>query len=205
MKAKKAHQSDPKALLKCPNGVPRTQSAIFLSANDGQASSTGVPGWVYGYTFPAYERDKRHDGRFRIKVGMTTLEDTPQQAAVETRVKQQVGTSNAETPRILLTQRCHDAKREEARIHACLKHKGLHVKDVPGKEWFFTTLGELKELVSGAPPENAHLSPREDQDLAQAIQASLRDDSRVPFAKELEQVLSSSLHIAICRDLLGHT
>ena len=48
----------------------------------------------------------------------------------------------------------------------------------------------------GAPPENEQLSLSEDQDLAQAIQASLQDDSGVPLTKELEQV-SSLMYISI--------
>lgn len=96
------------------------------------------PGIVYAYSFPSI---KRNDGKFPIKVGLTTTGDT------EARVKQQCKqTCCFEYPVVLKTWEVQRVAAVEEAIHATLEARGSK-RQAPGTEWFDTTLDEIETIV----------------------------------------------------------
>jgi len=98
---------------------------------------------VYAYTFSSYQRAA---GPYPIKVGMTRGN------SAEHRIRQQIGASNAETPILLLEISCDHAALLEQRLHGRLKSR--HILDIPGKEWFNTTPGEIVRHVRSLDPRH---------------------------------------------------
>lgn len=90
--------------------------------------------WIYAYTFPAYRRE---EGAYPIKVGMTTV------ANPLDRITQQLGTSNPEPATVVLLIRCDNSRAFESWLHDRLSPSIGRV----GKEWFDTTIPELKRLA----------------------------------------------------------
>jgi hypothetical protein len=96
------------------------------------------PGIIYAYSFPFI---RKNDGRFPIKVGLTTTGDT------EARVTQQCKqTCCFEYPTVLKTWEVRRVAAVENAIHSTLEARGSK-RRAPGTEWFDTTVEEIETIV----------------------------------------------------------
>lgn len=112
--------------------------------------SDGV-GIIYAYSFPIIVRK---DGKFPIKVGLTTTGDA------DARVFQQCRTTCCfEYPVILGTWEVQRVAAVENAIHSTLEARGLR-REAPGTEWFDTTLEEIQSIIKFVQP-TAHTGLRQ--------------------------------------------
>lgn len=116
-------------------------------ATDVESDDAGI---IYAYSFPSIVRK---DGKFPIKVGLTTTGDA------DARVLQQCKTTCCfEYPVILGTWEVQRVASVEDAIHSTLEARGLK-RQSPGVEWFDTTLAEVESIVKFVQP-TAHAAPR---------------------------------------------
>lgn len=104
-------------------------------ATDPESDDKGI---IYAYSFPSI---KRNDGRFPIKIGLTTTGDTD--ARVAQQCKQ---TCCFEYPVVLRTWEVSRVAAVEDAIHSTLEARGSK-RRAPGTEWFDTTLEEIETIV----------------------------------------------------------
>jgi len=100
-------------------------------------------GTIYAYSFPLI---RKNDGRYPIKVGLTTTGDT--NARVTQQCKQ---TCCFEYPVVLQTWEVQRVGAVEDAIHSILDARGSK-REAPGTEWFNTTLEEIETIVKFAQP-----------------------------------------------------
>lgn len=109
-------------------------------ATDVESNDSGI---IYAYSFPSI---RRNDGRFPIKVGLTTTGDT------DARVKQQCKqTCCFEYPVVLKTWDVQRVAAVEEAIHSTLEARGSK-RQAPGTEWFDTTPEEIETIVKFVQP-----------------------------------------------------
>lgn len=97
---------------------------------------------VYVYYFPAYRDQAAFLGRkeWPMKVGMTTGEPA-------FRIKEQSGTSMPESPVVGMIYRTPNASNSERMLHSTLKERDRYISGAPGKEWFMTSLDEIRSIL----------------------------------------------------------
>lgn len=106
--------------------------------------SDELPGEVslYAYWYPTHEKLAKLENKchWRIKIGYT-------QGDVESRVRDQLGTSTPEMPEIItLCKTSGDAW--ERILHGCLSLSNRHVTgDGVGTEWFVTNPDEIRKII----------------------------------------------------------
>jgi hypothetical protein len=109
-------------------------------ATNVESNDSGI---IYAYSFPSI---KRNNGKFPIKVGLTTTGDA------EARVTQQCKqTCCFEYPVVLKTWEVQRVAAVEDAIHSTLEARGLK-RPAPGSEWFDTTLEEIESIVKFVRP-----------------------------------------------------
>lgn len=109
-------------------------------ATDVESSDSGH---IYAYSFPSI---KKSDGRFPIKVGLTTTGDT------DARVMQQCKqTCCFEYPIVLRSWEVQRVASVEDAIHSILEARGSK-RPAPGTEWFDTTIEEIEAIVKFVQP-----------------------------------------------------
>ena len=116
-----------------------------LAEADAVATSvdSNDSGIIYAYSFPSI---RRNDGKFPIKVGLTTTGDA------EARVTQQCKqTCCFEYPIILKKWEVQRVAAVEEAIHSTLEARGSK-RQAPGSEWFDTTLDEIESIVKFVQP-----------------------------------------------------
>lgn len=105
---------------------------------DGDVEAIEFDGWVYAFSFPALVRDS---APFPIKVGMTT-------GSVEDRVNTQCRSSASfDNPVILGRWQVRRVGPTEKAVHNTLKARGKWRENVPGLEWFDTTVAEVQAII----------------------------------------------------------
>lgn len=109
-------------------------------ATDIESNDAGI---VYAYSFPSI---MRRDGKFPIKVGLTTTGDAD--ARVTQQCKQ---TCCFEYPVVLRTWEVQRVAAVEDAIHSTLEARGSK-RQAPGTEWFDTTLEEVENIVKFVQP-----------------------------------------------------
>lgn len=108
-------------------------------ATDVETNGAGI---IYAYSFPSI----REDGKFPIKVGLTTTGDA------EARVAQQCRQACCfEHPVVLGTWAVQRVAAVEVAIHRTLEARGSK-RLAPGNEWFDTTLEEVESIVNFVQP-----------------------------------------------------
>lgn len=106
---------------------------------DGDVEAVEFDGWVYAFSFPPLIRA---DAPFPIKVGMTT-------GTVEERVAFQCkGAATFDNPVILGRWQVKRVGATEKAAHYVLKAKGKWRENVPGTEWFDTTVAEVASIIA---------------------------------------------------------
>lgn len=109
-------------------------------AIDIESDDAGI---IYAYSFPSIVRK---DGRFPIKVGLTTTGDAG------ARVSQQCKTTCCfEYPVILGTWEVLRVAAVEDAIHSTLEARGAK-RHAPGVEWFDTTIDEVESVIKFVQP-----------------------------------------------------
>jgi hypothetical protein len=111
-----------------------------LEAIDDDDEEDIVPydGWIYAFTFPVLIKES---AAFPIKIGKTIND-------VEGRVNYQCkGSATFDNPVILGRWQVKRVGAVESAIHSLLKSRGKWREDVPGTEWFNTTLAELESIL----------------------------------------------------------
>lgn len=110
------------------------------AAIDLESDGAGI---IYAYSFPSIVRK---DGRFPIKIGLTTTGDA------DARVTQQCKTTCCfEYPILLGTWEVQRVAAVEDAIHSTLEARGLK-RQAPGTEWFDTTTQEVESVVKFVQP-----------------------------------------------------
>lgn len=127
------------------SGYFRNQTEVDVSDDDladaaieaGDEVAEDFEGYIYAFSFPSIIKD----GIFPIKVGKTAGE-------VETRIAEQCkGAATFEQPKLLGKWPVKRVGPTELAIHNVLKARGKHKEDAPGREWFNTTVAEVKAII----------------------------------------------------------
>ena len=109
-------------------------------ATDVEANDSGI---IYAYSFPSI---KKLNGKFPIKVGLTTTGDSA--ARVTQQCRQ---TCCFEYPIVLKTWEVLRVAAVEDAIHSTLEARGSK-RQAPGTEWFDTTIEEIESIVQFVQP-----------------------------------------------------
>lgn len=105
---------------------------------DGDAEAAEFEGWIYAFSFSALV--KANEG-FPIKIGKTV-------GSVEDRVIQQCkGSASFDNPVILGRWQVNRVGPTELAAHNVLKARGKWRENVPGIEWFNTTVAEIQSII----------------------------------------------------------
>lgn len=135
---------DPIPELK-PQGELESQNSCL---NETDASTNQCKNWigegnqtVYAFTYQMCidNAQFKNQSDYDIKIGRTF-------SSFLDRVSSQCGTSMPQYPLRLLGIRCDDCILLEDTIHKILECRGKKNPDSPGKEWFRTSLDELKKI-----------------------------------------------------------
>lgn len=123
--------------LKSDADMQQEMEEAELDAED-EEEITEFDGWIYAFSFPVLLKE---GAVFPIKVGKTIKD-------VEGRVAHQCkGSATFENPVILNRWQVKRVGAVESAIHATLKSRGKWRENVPGTEWFDTTLAEIEAIV----------------------------------------------------------
>ena len=127
--------------LKQADDFEREMEDAELEADDDDIVEDVAPqfdGWIYAFSFPALVKDGQN---FPIKIGKTIND-------VEGRVAHQCkGSASFENPIILGRWQVKRVSQFELAIHFALKTRGKWRENVPGTEWFDTTLDEIESII----------------------------------------------------------
>jgi len=123
--------------LKSETDIQQEMEEAELDAEEVE-DVTEFDGWIYAFSFPVLVKDGLV---FPIKIGMTTKD-------VEGRVAYQCkGSATFDNPVILSRWQVRRVGAVESAIHATLKSRGKWRENVPGTEWFDTTLAEIEAII----------------------------------------------------------
>lgn len=113
-------------------------AAVDAGVADGVGEAADFDGWIYAFSFPTIQQPDR---AFPIKVGKTASD-------VEVRVNNQCKQSATfENPIVLGHWRVKRVGPMELAVHNVLKARGKWRENVPGTEWFDTTISEIEEII----------------------------------------------------------
>jgi hypothetical protein len=106
--------------------------------DDEAGNEAQYEGWIYAFSFPSLLRE---NDIFPIKIGKTIGD-------VEARVTYQCkGSASFDNPVILGRWEVKRVTAFEQAIHAVLKSRGKWRENVPGVEWFNTSLNEIEQVI----------------------------------------------------------
>jgi len=112
-----------------------------LEADEDDITEDVAPtfdGWIYAFSFPILVKEGQS---FPIKIGKTIND-------VEGRVAHQCkGSASFDNPIILGRWQVKRVSHCEMYIHFALKTRGKWRENVPGTEWFDTTLEEIESII----------------------------------------------------------
>lgn len=126
-------------MYRVPEVTDISEADIEDSAlDDGEPEVTESEGFIYAFSFPALIQS---NGDFPIKVGMTVND-------VRTRVMNQCrGSATFDNPTILGFWKVQRVGSVESAVHRVLAARGKRRENVPGAEWFNTTIDEIKSII----------------------------------------------------------
>jgi len=137
---------DQKIFVNLGNGLFRAETAEDVrdeeleesALEDGDETSSEFEGWIYAFTFPILVNASNP---FPIKIGKTI-------GVVEDRVMTQCkGSATFDNPIILGRWKVKRVGPTELAIHNTLKARGKWRENVPGTEWFDTTINEIGSIL----------------------------------------------------------
>jgi hypothetical protein len=133
--------------LKQPTDIEQEMEDVELEATDDDDVEDGASefdGWIYAFSFPILVKP---NDPFPIKIGKTIRD-------VEERVTYQCkGSASFDNPVILGRWQVSRVSSVETAVHATLKSRGQWRENVPGTEWFDTTISEIEKIVEFIRPQ----------------------------------------------------
>ena len=133
--------------LKEPTDIEQEMEDVELEATDDddvEDAASEFDGWIYAFSFPILVQANEP---FPIKIGKTIKD-------VEDRVSYQCkGSASFDNPIILGRWQVSRVSTVETAIHATLKSRGKWRENVPGTEWFNTTISEIQSIVEFIHPQ----------------------------------------------------
>ncbi len=121
------------------DGTISEDALVDAAIENGDEEAGEYDGWIYAFSFPSIVKADRV---FPIKVGKTVGD-------VEARVTEQVkGSASFEQPVILGRWQVKRVGPSELAVHNTLKARNKWRENVPGKEWFDTTLAEIESIIN---------------------------------------------------------
>jgi len=127
--------------LKEQADIEQEMEDVELEAEDDddvEDAPSEFDGWIYAFSFPALILES---SSFPIKIGKTIKN-------VEERVTYQCkGSASFDNPVILGSWEVRRVSAFETAVHATLKSRGKWRENVPGTEWFNTTVNEIETIV----------------------------------------------------------
>ena len=131
--------------LKQENDFEREMVEVELDAEEDDIIddvAAEFDGWIYAFSFPTLVKINEP---FPIKIGMT-------RTAIDERIDHQCkGAASFDNPVILGRWQVKKVGAFEKTIHCILKTRGKWRDNVPGKEWFDTTLTEIESIIRFIP------------------------------------------------------
>jgi hypothetical protein len=137
---------DLETFVRVGGGVYRAKTADDISdveleesaLADGDEEAAEFEGWIYAFSFPPLVSTNQP---FPIKIGKTICN-------VEERVAQQFkGSASFDNPIILGRWQVNRVGPTELAAHNVLKARGKWRENVPGVEWFDTTIAEVQSIL----------------------------------------------------------
>lgn len=117
----------------------KSEDVLNAAIDDEEDSeSSDFDGHVYAFSFPSIVKAGE---AFPIKIGKTVGDVT---ARVQDQCK---GSASFENPVILGSWPVQRLGPTELAIHNVLKARGKWREDVPGREWFNTTMDEVSDII----------------------------------------------------------
>jgi len=127
--------------LKEATDIEQEMEDVELEATDEDDiddAASQFDGWIYAFSFPVLVQ---MNSSFPIKIGKTIRN-------VEERISYQCkGSASFDNPVILGQWQVSRVSSVETAIHATLKSRGKWRENVPGTEWFNTTISEIEAIV----------------------------------------------------------
>lgn len=123
--------------LKSEADIQQEMEETELEAED-EEDVVEFDGWIYAFSFPVLQNSQ---GAFPIKIGKT-IKDVAERVAHQCK-----GSATFENPVILGAWKVKRVGAMESAIHGVLKSRGKWRENVPGTEWFDTTLAEIEGIV----------------------------------------------------------
>ena len=113
-------------------------AAEDAALDDGESEVSESDGHIYAFSFPALIAQH---GAFPIKIGMTVND-------VQQRVFSQCkGSASFDNPTILGQWKVIRVGHVESAVHKMLAARGKWRENVPGTEWFNTTVDEIRSII----------------------------------------------------------
>lgn len=114
------------------------EEAELEAVDEDDVDAVEFDGWIYAFSFNVLIQD---NAPFPIKVGKTIRD-------VDGRVAQQCkGSATFDNPVILGRWLVKRVGAVESTIHSLLKSRGKWRENVPGVEWFNTTIAEIESII----------------------------------------------------------
>lgn len=123
--------------LKSDADIQQEMEETELDAEDDE-EAIEFDGWIYAFSFPVLVKNGTI---FPIKIGKT-IKDVEGRVALQCK-----GSATFENPVILGRWQVKRVGAVESAIHATLKSRGQWRENVPGTEWFDTTLADIEEII----------------------------------------------------------
>ena len=127
--------------LKEAADIEQEMEDVELEATDEddiENAASEFDGWIYAFSFPVLVQSSTP---FPIKIGKT-IKDVEERVAYQCK-----GSASFDNPVILGRWQVKRVSSVETAIHATLKSKGKWRENVPGTEWFDTTISEVESIV----------------------------------------------------------
>ena len=127
--------------LKGSQDLEQEMQEVELEATDEDEIEEGqseFDGWIYAFSFPVLVNKGTP---FPIKIGKT-IKDVEERVAYQCK-----GSASFDNPIILGRWQVKRVSSVETAVHATLKSKGKWRENVPGTEWFNTTVAEIDLIV----------------------------------------------------------
>jgi hypothetical protein len=133
--------------LKEPTDIEQEMEDVELEATDDddvEDAASEFDGWIYAFSFPLLVKP---NDPFPIKVGKT-IRDVGERVTYQCK-----GSASFDNPVILGRWQVSRVSSVETAIHATLKSRGQWRENVPGTEWFNTTISEIETIVGFIQPQ----------------------------------------------------
>jgi hypothetical protein len=124
--------------LKSDTELQSEITELVDETDDEDVNEVDFDGWIYAFTYPILIQEI---SKFPIKIGKTSV-DVNARVATQCR-----GSAIFDNPMILGSWKVSKVSHIESAIHSVLKARGRWRENVPGTEWFDTSLSEIDSVI----------------------------------------------------------